>query len=511
MSTPAKQFYEFGEFRFDATDKILFRGQEALQLPPKALETLFILLQSGGRVLEKDVLMKAVWKDSFVEEVNLAHHISVLRKVLDDSRNGSRYIETLPRRGYRFVAPVRVVREENDESFLANRSTSRSVEGESPQRPTGVMDWRARAKRSLVVITCCLLGFSLIVAAFYIFNQGELRQPTGEEHVSGNTRYTENAEVYQLYLRGRLFLDKGSEDGLKKALEYFQQAVDIDPNYALAYAGLADTYTLLSGSGLLSQTEIFRKQRAAARKALEIDDTLAEAHASLAFVLYCSDQDYVGAEQEFKMATDLNPDCAFAQKWYGATLEQLGRMDEAFEKIKQAQELDPLSPALTTSVARQLYFRRQYDQAIASAQGALDIDPNFALAYTYLGLAYGQKGMYEKAIEAFQQAIALSYGLRLLGNKGLLGRAYALSGRRAEARRMLHELLMMEKRQQPAMGAIAHIYAGLGEKEKALQWFEKDYNSGDNLIFLRRDPNLDDLRAHPRFQDFKLRNGLSQW
>ncbi len=332
---------------------------------------------------------------------------------------------------------------------------------------------------------------------------------TSDEQKRLTKHYTENAEAYRFYLKGRYYWNKRTPESLNKGIEYFQQAIDNDPSYALAYAGLADSYSLLgSTTGGLSPRENFPKARAAALKALEIDDALAEAHAALALVRLRYDWDWPAAEREIKRAIELNPNYATTYQWYANYLAIMGRLDEAIAEEKRAQELDPLSLNINTIVARRFYDARQYDQAIEQCQKTLEMDPNFAQAHFTLGQAYEQKTRYEEAIAALTKATTLSPSNPF--HVSALGHAYAVSGQKSEAMKILDQLNELSQRRYVSPHEIAIIYAGLGEKEQAFAWLEKAYADRSwRLPFLKVEPRFDSLRSDPRFADLVRRVGLA--
>ncbi len=273
-------------------------------------------------------------------------------------------------------------------------------------------------------------------------------------------------EAYQAYLRGRYHWNKRSEDGFRKGLEYFQQAIAKDPTYALAYAGLADCYALLGSVGYAGAAtkDVMAKAKAATRKALEIDDTLAEAHASLAFITFRFDWNWPEAEKEYQRAIELNPNYPTAHQWYAMDLGIMGRTEEALSEIRRAHELDPLSLTINAGVARLLKSAGQQDKAIEQIRKTLEMDPNFIQAYFDLGLIHAEMGMYEEAIAEFEEGGTLSGGNPQM--KSVLGLAYAQSGRRADALRILDQLNELSERGYVSPFSIAVVYAGLGEKER---------------------------------------------
>jgi Tfp pilus assembly protein PilF len=331
---------------------------------------------------------------------------------------------------------------------------------------------------------------------------------TGKEQQRVTKSYTENTAAYQLYLKGRYFWSKRTEEGLNKATEHIQQAIDIDPNYALAYVGLADCYNLLGFYSVLEPKEAFPRAKAAATKALEIDDTLAEAHASLGYVKLFYDWDLTSAESELKQAIELNPNYATAHHWYGVYLQLVGRFDQALVEMRRALELDPLSPSINANVGWPLYYARQYDQAIEQFQKAVERDQSSPLPHHWLAMVYGQKGMYEEAITEYQKALELSGSRSRIVAE--LGYIYAVSGRRSEAQKALKELKELSKRRHVSSFYMALIYMGLGEKDQAFASFETAYEErSPRLIDLKVDPIFDPLRSDPRFAVLIRKMGLT--
>jgi serine/threonine-protein kinase len=315
-------------------------------------------------------------------------------------------------------------------------------------------------------------------------------------------------EAYQLYLKGRYYWNKRTTEALKKAIEHFEQAVQKEPNYAPAYAGLADCYNMLVIYSALSPKEGFSKAKTAAMRALEIDDTLAEAHTSLAFVKFRLDWDWLEAEREFSRAIDLNPNYAPAHQWYSNFLVAMGRRDEAIAEARRTQQLDPFSLIGNSQVAWILYFARRYDEAIDQCHKTLQLDPSFFAAQRYLGLVFEQKKMYDAAVAHFERAVTLSGGPALM--RAHLGHAYALAGRRDQARKILDELIEHSQRQYVSSYLIALIHAALGEKDRAFEWLEKAYEErAEFLVYLKVDPRLDRLRSDPRLASLLRRVGLA--
>lgn len=645
MSKPSKHMYEFGPFRLDTTECLLLREEEPVPLTPKAFETLLVLVQNSGHILRKDELMKAVWPDSIVEEANLTLVISMLRKALGERPDEHKYIETVPRRGYRFVASVKEVWEERAELLVEEHTSAQVIveeetEGEkgkgeskslprflapsaplliavllvglaaalfyvwmwSPSKPTQTVE----TVRSLAVLPFQPLGAeasddylglgmtdTLITKLSNIRRiivrptsavrkytspeqdplaagreqgveavlEGSIQRSgekirvtvrllnvrdgsplwahkydeqqctdifavqdsiseqvaaalvlklTGEEMKQLAKRYTGSTEAYQAYLKGRYFWNRRTEESLKKGIEYFNQAIDIDPNYALAYVGLADSYNMLGNWGALPPGEAYPKAKAKVTKALEIDDTIGEAHAALALATHLYDWDWSGAEREFQRAIELDPNYGPAHQWYSVHLSSLGRFDEALAEAKRAQELEPLSLIIDSHVGWVLYLARRYDQAIEHLRKTLELDPYFVAAHIYLARAYLQKGMYKEAIAEFQKANTISVGRAVTG--GELGHAYAVAGRRDDAVKALDQLKEQWKRTNIPSNLyyIGLIHTGLGEKDRGLEWLQKAYEERYPwLVHLKVEPRLDPLRSDPRFRDLLRRVGLA--
>ena len=307
-----------------------------------------------------------------------------------------------------------------------------------------------------------------------------------------------NPEAHEAYLMGRYYWNKRTEAGVKKAIEYFQIAIEKDPGYSLGYAGLADAYAVLVPWEARATKEALPEARAAARKALQIDSTLAEAHATLGMSnLY--DLDWLGAESEFKRAIELNASYATAHEWYSLTLASIGRWDEAMEEANRAQMLDPHSLVMGAVVGWVFLLSARYQQAIGQEQKTLQMDPDFVPALLYLGLAYDQKGRYQEATTVLERANKLSGGSPFALAE--LARTYALSGQRGRAIELLKELRGLSKRRYVPSFKIAVVYAALGQNGRAFTWLEKAYNDHDQgLSNVKVDPRLDPLRSDPRFQ-----------
>jgi TolB-like protein/Flp pilus assembly protein TadD len=594
MNRPAHYVYDFGPFRLNPPERLLLLGTTPVPLTPKVFETLVVLVRNSGHVVNKDDLMKEIWPDTNVEEANLTQNIFMLRKALDQHQEGRSYIETVPKRGYRFSTNVRKVADggrllvEPDESLpvidakageskpvihslavlpLANASVDPNAEylsdgitesiinnlsqlsGLRVMARSTVFRYKGRevdaqevgremGVRAVLTGRVLYLGNRLIIR-IELIDVSDGRQIWGEQYdcepldiiavqaemsreISENLRlrlsgqqkrlltkrYTENTVAYHAYLKGRYYWNKRTEEGFKKGIEYFQQAIHEDSDYALAYAGLADCYNLLNSYGVLQPSESAPIIKAVAKQALTIDNMLAEAHASLGHVKMMHDWDWPGAESEFRRAIQLNPNYATAHHWHALYLRAMGRFDESLEEIRQAQRLDPLSLIINTVVGTHFYYARQYDRAIEQCRETLELNPDFHVAYGVIGEAYTQKGMYKEAMAALQKAISLSSDPEGLV---MLGYTHAVAGHRSEARKALNRLKNLSKRRYIEPASIAIIYTGLMEREQAFAWLERAYEHRNELLaMLRVDPRLDALRPEPRFTQLLRRVGLQE-
>jgi serine/threonine-protein kinase len=319
--------------------------------------------------------------------------------------------------------------------------------------------------------------------------------------------YTESNDAYQLYLKGRFYWNKRTFEGLKKSVEYFNQAIEKDPSFALAYTGLADSYAVPANR--MPPREAMPKAKAAAMRALELDETLAEAHTSLGRVLATYDWDWPGAEKEYKRAIELNPRYAIAHQWYGGWLQVTGHRNEAIAERKLAQELDPLSPIVSFELGLAFYYARDYDQAIEQFQKTFELEQNFPPAQQFLPACYEQKGMYDEAIAGFKKAIPLLGGSEWTFSRGGLGHTYAVLGRKSEALAVVAELKQLTPQGYVPATSIALVYAGLGDKDQAFAWLEKAYEEHSfQLQWLTIEPRWNNLRSDPRFADLVRRVGL---
>ena len=631
MAEQTSDFYEFGRFRVKSDERLLLRGEDLVPLTPKAFDILLTLLENDGRIVNKDDLMKKVWPNTFVEEGNLTQNVSLLRKALGESANGPQFIETVPRRGYRFVAPVNRASENGEDRSFESAPPTNGQLAETSVRPgrSNFLSGRLPAVAlalAVVVIAVAGIGYlsarnkaaatpsaiqSIAVLPFVddsvdgdaVFLDDEIaaslvnsltklpklrvvprsvmvtykgrnvdpRQVgqelnvravvTGRVHRRGDTisiqadlidldsvsqiwgqhyerrlsdillvqeeisrdifenlrlklnvEEQKQLEAYRLYLKGRNAWNKRTREGMQQGIEFFQQAINADPNYAAAYAGLADCYNMQVIYGVSEPKDGFPKAKEAAVKALEMDETLAEAHSSLAFIKFRWDRERVEAEREFQLAIKYKPTYAPAHQWYSSYLVALERFDEAIAEAKRTSELEPLSFTASSHLGWILYLSGRNDEAIAQCTKILNLDPNSFPARRYLGLAYEKKGMYAQAIDEFQKGVKISGSPLMLA---LLGHAYAASGKTREARQVLSDLHDLsesreaESRRYVSPYTVAAIYVGLGDKDQAFKWLEQANEERDVwLMNLKVDPVFAKLRSDKRFQDLLTRAGL---
>jgi DNA-binding winged helix-turn-helix (wHTH) protein/TolB-like protein/Flp pilus assembly protein TadD len=654
MSTNRRHFYDFGPFRVDELERVLLRGEDVVPLTPKAFEILLVLVESSGHVLTKEQLMKRVWPDSFVEEANLSHNIYKLREALGEGRDGEKFIETLPRRGYRFVAKVTEMDDQGSDLIVEEHSRARIVVEEDDasenliEAPTAPpMQSRAlqsrigshrgpRAKPTLVVVgAVVLIGFA-VAASVYFFSVKRSRSTLNGAPVSSIAvlpfkplaandrdeslemgmadslisrlsniknlkvrpfsavrRYTKledevaragselnvdavldgsiqkagdrvrvsvrlvkvdgavviwtehfdekftdifavqdaisrrvgnqlapklngeekrgigkpgtaNTDAYTAYVKGRFFFRKFTPADHQRAAHYFNEAIARDRNYALAYAGLADTYASAAVNNWIPSKEAYPLAKTAVRKALELDSSLAEVHVTSGAIAVFYDLDWAAAEREYQQAMELNPNYPETYEVYSYLLSCSGRLDEGIEMAKRGLVVDPLSVAISDDVAGAHYWARHYDEAIAQAQKSIELDRSHAAAYVFLGQAYDLKGSYAEALAAYQKAIDLSQ--RTTNIMGLVGHLEAVSGRRSEALKIVKELKEVSADKSVSPYDLALVYTGLGDKDNAINQLNRAYEERAGwIIAIKVEPMFDPLRSNPRFADLQRR------
>jgi TolB-like protein len=405
----------------------------------------------------------------------------------------------------REIDPQAIGRELNVRAVLTGRmmhsSGSLRIGAELVDVATGSQLWGAQYDRK---------AGDIFVVQDEISNEisGKLRlQLTRAERKRLTRHYTEDAEAYRLYLKGRHHWNRWTEEGFYKAIEYFQQAVEKDPSYALAYTGLADSYVLLGWNSYLPPKEAFPKGKEAAMTALRLDPDLAEAHTSLAALLWLHDWRWEEAETEFKRSLELNPAYPTANHWYAEFVMTMGRHEEAIGRMKNGQELDPLSLIINVAVGWALYHGRRYDEAIEQLRRTVELDPNYPVTYWILGLLLSKTSCYEIAIAEGTKAVKLSSGSPLM--QAALAYTFGTAGGAKAAHQMLDDLTELAKEKYVAPYFFAGIYVGLGKNDRAIECLEKCYDEHSHwLIYLHIDPSMDSLRDNPRFQELLRRISL---
>jgi len=662
MDKELSRLYEFDRFCLDASERILLRDQQEAPLTPKVFETLLLLVENSGRVVEKEEILQTIWPDSFVEESSLTQNISLLRKALGDGSDGRRFIETIPKRGYRFIEPVRVVNKEEaagEELAYHTAATEAAIKEGNASRPHRQEEAAPRAGlqpapsafpanlnsgRKVAVIVIVLLlavagGIYLWVAkpakrqddvsvkggnrvrslaalpfkplgsessddflglgmadalilklggfdGLTILTTSSIAQYTGRGHDAREVgkrlgvdaildgtiqragdrvrvtamlldlrdgkilwsdkfdeqftdifslqdsisekvsdalklqlaegrrpqptkRSTESMEAHRLYSMGLYFSNKSTPEGLAKAVEYFRQATEKDPNYALAFAMLADTYALIAANAydFMTRDEAREKTQASAAKALELDGSLPEAIAAVGLVKAQFDGAFEEAEQMYRRAIDLNPSLGTVYLLYAILLLEMDRLEEGAKHMRRALELDPLSPVIHAHMSVLSLAMRRPDEALKYARMALEVDPNYWRARFYQGEAYETKGMYQEAAAEYRK-IAEEERLSLFGKYRLIY-LYVVMGRRDEAMKLFAETqtaLQEGKAKPQAMFSIALAHVALGQNDKAFEWLNRAADSGLLSRFtLRRNPKLDPLRSDPRFESLQRR------
>lgn len=579
--------YQFGSFHIDVEQRALLRDGSPVRLTQRVFELLLVLVQNSGRIVTKETLLREVWAGSFVEENNLTVSISALRKALGDEHNHL-FIETVSKRGYRFVAPVRVedkteggnYAEKDSESYFNLKPRARSSLSPIAVLPfvnlTGTRaaeylceaiaeslinkltdDLRLRviarstsflyreagidpveAGRQLkvrAVLTGRILEFEghLIIRAelidvarkvqlwggqydcppsdvfavqknisWQIINSLRLSLPK-EQRQAFSKRHTENPEAYHDYLKACHYWNKRTAQNIERAVGYFKRAIEADPHYALAFAGLADCYNLQSSFGVRPPRQSFRDAKVAATTALAIDDSLAEAHTSLALLKTLYEWDWKGARQSYLRAIALNPGYATAHHWYGNYLGRMGADDEALRHIKVAESLDPLSPLIKVSMAWIYCAARNYDRALEYCWAALDLDASFAPAQATRALCYLYQGLHEQSIAEIEN---LSKSVEDTELFAFLGHLYGIAGEPRKAEMMLESLKEKMSTMYISPYYLALVHSGLGNKGEAFSYLEDALREHyPQLTHLKAQPTFDSLREDSRYADL-LRN-----
>jgi TolB-like protein/Flp pilus assembly protein TadD len=573
-SKTAPPAVRFGTFEVDFESRELRKRGLRLRLEEKPFQILELLLERPGGVVTRQTLREKLWPDTHVGyEQSLNTAVNKLRELLGDSSQSPRFVETLPRVGYRFIAPVdspghaqthaakkmlAVLPFENlggdpEQEFFAEGLTEELIShlGQLNPKRLGViartsaiqyrgskknigeiarelrveyvLEGSVRRQEKNVRVTAQLIGARDQTHLWAASYDRELRDILAVQHDvarhvvkalapellpgQDTAKGAADPAAHEAYLRGRFFSGQRSEEALKKAIAYFEQALSLDPNCARASYGIADCSGLLSWFGALSPREAGQRAAAAASRALRIDDSLGEAHASMGLVRYWFEWDWVAAEQEFLRAIELNPSYASAHQWYASFLGAIGRLDEAQAEHQLARQLDPLSLIIGMGAADPHFYAHRYDQAITLLRGILEQEPRFFPALFNLGRVCVEKGMYPEAIAAFEKAVQLS------GNREgrpALAHAYAKAGRTSVARSILAETKINTGGRYLASPMIARIHLGLGEIDEAFEWLRKGIEERSYwIVFLKVDPVYDEIRPDTRFRELLLRAGLN--
>jgi TolB-like protein/Flp pilus assembly protein TadD len=568
--------YQFGPFCFSTKGHVLLRGTVDLGLPPKAADTLLVLLANAGQVVEKDELFKSVWTGMVVGEGSLTRTISILRKALGRAATGNPYIATVSKRGYRFAAAVdktltkievaagsrvmlAVLPFDNLNSSPADdyfsdglteemisqlsrlnpsrlgiiaRSSSMIFKGARKRvaqigRELGVdyvLEGSVRRSRGHIRIAAQLIQTSdetHIWAENYDRRAGDILRlqcqvaeviaqeiqvkltPQTVRRLASTPEVSESA--YLAYLKARQLFNQRTEDGMRDSIAQYERVIRHSPTYARAYAGIADAYVMLACRGMVPAKETFRRARTAARRAIELDGDLGDAHASLAHVRL-HDWDWEGLDRDFQRATELNPSLAIAHYWHAEYLMCQGKCDEAIAMGETAHRLDPLSPVIGSSMAMILYLARRYDRAEAVLTRTLQRSPRHFLPHLRLGLVRVQQNKHEHAISEFKLAIGLAgHSTETLA---ALGMAYAAQGDTRRAQRIVTQLERLRGKRYVLPYNIAKIYAAARDKKRAFEWLETAYEGANpDLIELNSEPIFDPIRRTPRFTGLMRRIG----
>lgn len=482
MQNISRHVYEFGRFRVDANERRLLCDGKTVALPPKIFDTLLVLVENSGHLMSRDELMRAVWKDTFVEENNLTQYVSTLRKILDDT--DEKLIETIPRRGYRFAD---VVRESNGGGLVVERVTRGQLRiAEEIVEETSFLKHALTSPTRLAVVILLIVATGL---GAWIWNG---------RRQSVNAAATPDQEALDLYNRGRALWQTRDAKDLHEATTLLEQAVNTDPNFALAHAALADAYAF--------DYRLWNKAEASAREAIRLDPSLGEPHATIGFIRMFWEWKIADAEAGLKEAVRLSPNYATARQWYAFALHATGMAGAAaLVEMRKALELEPDSPSINADMCQTLYFLRRFDEAIAQCERTLELDPRSYNANAHLYEIYNAKEMYREAVAAFFSANALISAPSPSGDVEKLRRAYETGGIRAFWQSRIETLPY----KIPNHYRIAQHYARLHDADNALSYLQQAFDSRDfQFIVFLTDPVFDELRLDPRFQ--KLRTQFLQ-
>jgi TolB-like protein len=570
----------FGSFELDLRAGELRKEGVKVKIQEQPVQILAMLLENPGQLVTREELRKRLWpSDTFVDfDHSLNKAINKLREALGDSADDPRFIETLARRGYRFLVPLAGTPEDRskrgeaidsiavfplenesanpDTEYLAVGIPGSIIHSLSQIPRLRVISWRSTSSDEnqpgdpLAIgrrlgVRAILIGkiwqrtnrLRLHVDLLDVSNGQEIwgdqydrdltevfavqdqisrevslklrLKMTGEDESRLTKRYTENIEAYQLYVRARRWCEKRSAEGFRRGVEYSSQAIQMDPNYALAHAELAQCISIPCYYGSVDPNVAYPKARAAALRALEIDPDLADGHEVLATILKNYDWNWAGGEKEYKRAIELNPNYAIAHYHYSFLLAELGRFEQAIHEATEALSHDPMSGILNAGLAFVLLHARRLDQCIEQALTAAEVDPSMILCHLTLGTAYEQQGKYREAIDAYERCIVLGGPIALL--KGFIGHLHGKFGEREKAWCELRELQELSKSKYVPSFDLAMVYEGLVEKDSAIEALHRACeNRETNLVLIKVWPHFDNLRDDPRFQEIERRVGLRQ-
>jgi TolB-like protein/Tfp pilus assembly protein PilF len=573
---PGRQ-YEFGAYRLDEQGPVLFRDGERVALPPKVVELLLALVQAAGRLLTREQLLLHLWPDAVVEEGSLTSHVSLLRKALAPDGKGPELIETVPKRGYRFVASVKRVAPDGragggrrdmlvvlpfenlaagdrhdyfsdgltEEMIteLARLSPERlgviartsAMQFKSTTKSIGqiggelgvshVLEGSVRRAGERVRITAQLIRVSdethlwaesyerglhdvlevQAEVARAVAQEIEIKlTPHDERRLQPEKRRAVNPQAHELYLRGRHFWYRRTEEGMRKSIECFEEALRHDPGFAAAYDGISDAHTMLACRGITPVAESFHKAKSAARQAVRLEPELGEGYATLAHVRL-HDWDWVGLEGDFRRSMDLDPGYAIAHYWYAEYLMAMGRTAEALARVQRSWELDPLNSVINASVGMIHYLAHDYDGALLALRRGLEVDPGHYVSHLRVGLVCLQKGQVSQAIDAMRQAVRHSGG----STEALAGlaQAHGVAGDGAAMAKIVAELSGSGHRYVSPYN-VARMYGAMGDQERALEWLERAYQEHNpDLIELTREPSFTRVRSAAKFTELLSRIG----
>ena len=492
LRPPSASIVRFAPFELDPQSGELRKGDLRSKLQAQPLQVLLALLERPGEVVSREDLRRRLWSDdtfvAFDDGLNTV--VKRLRDALGDSADAPEFIETLPRRGYRFVGT------------LDAPAASAAVAVAGAARPD-------RLHRAALWVTVAAAAVVTIVFAWTASPRHTAGAVTAHERPAVVTPPRVHPDAYLAWIKGRYYWNQRTAPSLEKGLASFRQALDIDPTYAAAYAGLADCYTALGYGSYLAPKVAFERAKAAARQALMLDAGLADAHASLGYASLYYDWNFAEAEREFQRALALDANSVTAHEWYGIYLTAMGRFAEARAQIARAQQLDPLSVAINTDAGFVSYYSGRYAEAVTQLRATLDMNPAFPPAHLWLGRAYEQQKDYDAAIVEFKTAATALVDWPV--TMAALGHVYGVAGRRQEATQVLDDLRALSARKYVTPYGVALVHAGLDDADQAFAALDQAVADRSNwLVWLKLDPRFDNLRGDPRFDALLRRVGLGR-